>query len=343
MVPMRKMSLVLLFVLAATSCLAAPEDLPTLTSPDVLFDLGLTARDVALGSVGGVFSEDAGGVFGNPAALVNIGRSSFLFSQRSQSIGTGFQFANYAADLTSAAFSLNIRNGWGVLAGGIVDLSVDDIPQTDAGGFVPVGDSFSDKQTGLILSYAKPVDGDRASVGVSYRYLRHELANTNGDGHGFDVGLRYRFSQTWYGGVLVRDGTDVSWDDHEDLGVSVIKYSVSGRLYGGMDSPLWLMFSASQPSRRPARGAVGVEQRFLIDSSTIARGRYYLRASLGSAVLEERGFGQKEGLDFGQYAFGFGVVKPAVFMGADLVIDYAFRQGEYWDDSYFSIGVRVGR
>jgi len=213
-------------------------------------------------------------------------------------------------------------------------------------GFSPSGVSFGDEQTGLVFSYAKPFDGDRVAVGISYRYLRHESLNTEGTGHGFDLGLRYRFSETWYGGVLVRDGIDMEYDTHKENGVSAIKYSVGGRIRGSRSAPLWMMVSGMQQSKQPIIVSIGLEQRFVVRRDDIFDGAYFFRASLGNAYVEERNFGRHDGINAGEYGFGLGVAKRGLIPGGEIVLDYAYRLGErlgeVWNDSYFTLGVRLG-
>jgi len=68
-------------LILVTAAAAQENETPTLTSPDAVFDLGLHARSVALGSAGDIVNEDAMSVFQNPAALTTPSRTSTTISR----------------------------------------------------------------------------------------------------------------------------------------------------------------------------------------------------------------------------------------------------------------------
>ena len=322
---------------------ADENELPTLTSPDAVFDLGTNARSLALGAAGDIFSASALGLFGNPASLVNVKRLSLGGTIRSQELNGGeYSFSNADNSFSTFAIAFNLKHGLGCLGFGVLQFGVDDIPETPDEGVSPSGSSFNSLQTGLLVSYAKPVYGDRLAIGVTFRYLRHELHDEVGTGIGFDIGLKYRFTESWYGGLAVRDGVDMEWDGYEERGVSALKYSLAGRAYGRDSFPLWIMVSATQRSNWPINASIGAEQRFALVDSGLAAGTYFLRGAFGSAFIETRDFGDHDGVNIGDISFGMGASFTGLVPKTVLDLDIAYRNGDFWDDLYFTLNVGVG-
>ncbi len=143
--------------------------------------IDLDARSAAMGSAGMGLSGDAGAVFGNPAGLVHVQRSSFVASYAPWFVDINL----YGASLAHNFGQLGV---FGVhfiyLDSGDMDVTTVDDQQGTS------GETFSVSDFALGVSYARYLT-DKFAIGGNLRWIHEDLWVTDASVFGVDVGLMY--------------------------------------------------------------------------------------------------------------------------------------------------------
>ena len=168
-------SLIIMFCVLSTSVYAAAEA----GLAGSFLDFGAGARPLGMGKAYTALSEDATGVYWNPAGLAFLieneitAMHAFLFES------TNFDFLSYVQPLGSA----------GTFGVGVVVLSSTGFEETNSLG--DVTGSFNDIEAAVLLSYGINILNN-LSCGVTAKIVHQEISSYKDTGIGADVGLLYK-------------------------------------------------------------------------------------------------------------------------------------------------------
>jgi len=143
--------------------------------------IGLDARSVAMASATMATSDDAGAIFGNPAGLVNVKKSSFIASYAPWFVDINL----YGAGLVHNFGSFGVLGVHFIyLDSGKMDVTTVDDQQGTS------GETFSVSDFALGFSYARRLT-DKFSIGGNMRWIHEDLWVSSTSVFGVDVGLLY--------------------------------------------------------------------------------------------------------------------------------------------------------
>ncbi len=187
--------------------------------PGAFIKNGFGARASSLGNSFTAISNDASAIFYNPAGLSSVSKLQVL-GMYSNLFG-GVNGLNYG--------NLGISKGFefGTMGLGVIYSSVSDIPFVEnVSG--PSGETFSDNEMAVILSYSKKVT-DNLQIGASGKLIRHSIAGFEASGFGFDVGLLTIFNEKFRAGLMIQDavGAKINLNGTEDVYVSKFKFGIA--------------------------------------------------------------------------------------------------------------------
>lgn len=143
-----------------------------------LFQYGVGARALALGSAFVAMPSDAATMYWNPGALEHVARSSLSLFYSNLLVGASYNFVGYVhPTLSTGTF------GAGVLRVGVgdIDETVDDIN--------PIG-TLSFSQMEFLLSYAKQIPYN-LSVGGNIKVERQAFGRQTANAVGADIGVLF--------------------------------------------------------------------------------------------------------------------------------------------------------
>ena len=167
-------------------------------------EVGVGARELALGSAASVLTSGANAINWNPARLAGLSSRSLSASYNSLFLDESQGFLGYAAPL---------GNDMGVLAGGVNYLTVSDIYKR-AGDTENPDSTFSDNNTALTLSYAKSEVRPGLSLGASLKYVQQGLDGQNDRAMALDAGSVLKLGGTWTAALAVQNlGGKIGPDD----------------------------------------------------------------------------------------------------------------------------------
>ncbi len=143
--------------------------------------IDMDARSVSMGSAGMAFSGDAGAVFGNPAGLVNIQRSSFVASYAPWFVDINLYGASLAHNFGQiGVFGIHFI----YLDSGEMDVTTVEDQQGTS------GKTFSVSDFALGVSYARRLT-DKFSLGGNLRWVHEDLWVSATSVFSVDMGLMY--------------------------------------------------------------------------------------------------------------------------------------------------------
>jgi len=151
------------------------------TSGAQFLEIPVGARATSLGSAFAGFSDDATGVFWNPAGIVRIKNNAAHFSYMNW-------FDMFDFNAASISFS---SEGIGTFAASVIVLQMDKQEVTTEAQPNGTGRYYDAQDLSLGLTYAKYLT-DRFSVGLTFKYIRQRIWNESAQGVAFDVGTQYR-------------------------------------------------------------------------------------------------------------------------------------------------------
>jgi hypothetical protein len=160
----------------------------------LIYDLGTSARQIAMGNIDG-FSESSDSVFENPAGLYRINQFSMsVFSTK------------VMGEVQYTMMAISGKMPMGRIGVGVMQATVGDIPKTvryDGSTTTPTPDNdpetpnypqkehgFDYKNSIYKLSYQMSLT-DRLEGGINYVYYRNEFYSVLGTGSNFDLGVIY--------------------------------------------------------------------------------------------------------------------------------------------------------
>lgn len=271
---------------------------------------------------------DAGAVFGNPGALVDIDGYDVYLSKMNWIADIGYQSAAFGMSLGSiGVFALSIVS----IDMGTMDVTVNRmIAGEDRTEAVVTGETFTAGDFALGLSFARRIT-DRLSIGTNIKYIREEIADVNMDNISVDFGTVYYtgFRSLRLAMVIRNFGPDtrlVGWSEKDQAEAVAIRMPLDFRVGLAMDffedenSPHFLTVSVegTHPNDGPEKINTGIEY-------TLAR------------ILSFRG-GYRFNYDEESFTFGGGLRYSIGDMGARL--NYAYLDfGRLENVHMFSLGI----
>lgn len=212
---MRKIILIVLIMFVAKAYSQSGEG----GEPGAFMKNGFGARPNSLGNSYTAISNDASAIFYNPAGLSSVNK---------------FQVMGMYSNLFGSVEGLNYGNigvskgfEFGTMGLGVIYSSVSDIPYVEnVSG--PSGETFSDNEMAVILSYSRIVT-DNLQIGVNGKFIRHTIAGFEASGIGFDVALLTTFSEKLKMGLMIQDaiGATIKLNGREDTYISKFKLGIA--------------------------------------------------------------------------------------------------------------------
>ena len=232
--------------------------------------------DARQAAVAGAFTAtshgDAGAIFGNPSALVDVKNLDVVLSQ-----------VNWIADIGYQSVAVAKRFGnVGVIGLSIASVDMGEmdetinspIPGEDRTEAVVTGNTFTAGDIAAGLSYAKKIT-DRLSIGANVRWIREEIADVSMTNVSIDFGTTYYtgFRSLRLAMVARNFGPDahlVGWSEEYQAEAVDIRMPLDYRVGLAMDflegegSPHFLTFSTEgiHPNDGPEKINMGTEYSF---------------------------------------------------------------------------------
>ncbi|MBL7074049.1 hypothetical protein ISS37_02260 [candidate division KSB1 bacterium] len=256
--------------------------------------MGLGAKAMAMGDAFVAGGNDGFAGFYNPALLPSLVGRWIALSYRFLALDRRFMYLGYASPLKPTA---GLAIGW--ISSGIGDV----------GGYDFEGNYYGDLTAGedaFYFSFANKF-GDRVSVGLSAKVVRHRLDEVTARGFGLDFGgLIQVWSGLWIGGQVKDVRTQYSWDtsDYWEHGMSKVDHFPRVQRYG-----LCYRFSGSRMVMADVEAQDG----------EVA---YHLGGEVGFVLNPTALFVLRGGYDDGKPTLGFGY--SFSLYRASSVLDYAF-------------------
>ncbi len=187
--------------------------------PGAFMKNGFGARPNSLGNSYTAISNDASAIFYNPAGLSSVNKLQVM-GMYSNLFGS-VEGLNYGNIGVSKGFE------FGTMGLGIIYSSVSDIPYVEnVSG--PSGETFSDNEMAVILSYSRIVT-DNLQIGINGKFIRHTIAGYEASGIGFDVALLTTFNEKFKMGLMIQDaiGANIKLNGREDTYISKFKFGIA--------------------------------------------------------------------------------------------------------------------
>ncbi len=218
---------------------------------------GIGVRPISMGKAFVAIADDAHAGYWNPAglAILNTAQISAMYSNPVNYDligGTGVK------DIGYHTISLAYPTALGSLGLNTAYLSVGDIAEVkDASG--PTGNTFSDKEYGIIASYASSVT-EQIHLGVNLKFVHQSLWDDTGSGMGLDVGGLYQPLYNLTFGLMLQDLIEPKiklLEDGEEYAIPrQLRFGMSYKL---VDDKVLLAVGVDKASGRSPKVHLGTE------------------------------------------------------------------------------------
>jgi len=175
----KKNIIIILAVLLSLTVLSAKPFGKTGTTALQFLKLGIDARAVGMGEAYTAVSDDISSVWWNPAGLAPALNKQVFFSH-----------TNWPADIYHEFAAASYTNGVSTWALSAAVLHMDQMDVTDEEFFGPTGETFTNSDIAVGLSYATTFT-DKFSFGLTGKYLRENLYIYDVNSFSFDLGSMY--------------------------------------------------------------------------------------------------------------------------------------------------------
>jgi hypothetical protein len=202
-------------------------------------------------------ADDAHAGYWNPAGLAILNTTQFS-AMYSNPINYDLIGSAGVKDIGYQTVSLALPTGYGSLGLNAAYLSVGDIYVVeDASG--PTGETFSDKEYGIIASYASSIT-DQIHLGANLKFVSQSIRDDDGSGMGLDLGCLYQPLYNLTLGLMVQDLVEPKITLLEDGETYAIprRFRV-GASYRLMDNRILLAAGVDKASERSAKLHFGTE------------------------------------------------------------------------------------
>jgi hypothetical protein len=330
-----KLSIVLLLVVAFTNAFASGgKRNGTAGAQELLLPVGAKAMAMGGTDIAGITGVEA--IYFNPAGM----------SGMEGSVEAVFSVMNYIADVdvVYGAMAVNL-GGIGSLGLSVKSLTVGDIPVTTVQRPEGTGALFSPRFTVVGLSYSNFLTAS-IKVGVNFNLISEQIMSTSANGLGIDAGVQYdRFALVEglkLGLVLKNFGPQMQFSGPDLIRSATDNQSLRGSQFYSIDAAAFEL---------PSQLALGVtyEQQtsesfgWLVTTAYESNNFSNDVLKLGAEVGWNEMFFLRGGYHFVSEARddkAENIFGPSLGGGiyintaaVDLIIDYAYRFTEYFDDS----------
>jgi len=272
--------------------------------------IGVGGRATAMGGSFVAISDDASGLYWNPAGIVKSQRNEILFSHNEWVVDIKHEFAG-------GVYHLTPTDAIGI---SFTALHMDDMPVTTE--FMPAGtgEYFTVGSMAFALTYSRQMT-EQFSFGGTIRYIEETLDKLKMRGFMIDLGTLYytglgtsRFAVaiTNFGNELAPDGEVVLWGERKKEGWQSFSPPTMFRIGFAIEPyytemhRLTTTIQLNHPNDNSENVSTGVEYAY--QEMFFVRGGYKFNA------------------DEQNYSFGAGLKVPAVI--ADVTVDYSFANFE---------------
>lgn len=156
-------------------------------------EIGVGAREVAMGSAVTALANDANQIFWNPAGTALSDRQSW---------SAAFSYGQWIADLNYSAAAFGYNLGWGTATVGFQYFGVSDIPANRQNGYTdPVlQDLVTDENTSATYDFSDVAVSasfaryffDRLTLGATFKVVNESIDGVGASAVAFDFGSVYR-------------------------------------------------------------------------------------------------------------------------------------------------------
>lgn len=158
--------------------------------PGAYLHMGVGARALGMGRAYTAVANDVTAIYWNPAGLAGQDPYQLYFMHSILYLDTSMDFLAASAPTKS----------FGSFGLALLALSSGEFEQRTALNEV-VG-NFSTRDLAFLLSWSKQISGN-FSVGLNYKLVNQKILDFSGSGHGFDLGVKYRFFERLDAGVTI--------------------------------------------------------------------------------------------------------------------------------------------
>lgn len=161
--------------------------------------MGVGARALGMGGAFAGVADDATSTFWNPAGVARLHGRQLSTMHADLSLDRSYNFIN----MINPGKYCNWGISW-------IRAGVDSIQGYDLLGNPTT--VFDDREDAVVATAAKRLKNG-IDIGISFKYLKHELFNNSADGFGFDLGMLYDMSDHFRVGLVAKElGAELEWD-----------------------------------------------------------------------------------------------------------------------------------
>ncbi|MFC1712049.1 PorV/PorQ family protein [Candidatus Poribacteria bacterium] len=218
---------------------------------------GIGVRPISMGKAFVAIADDAHAGYWNPAGLAILNTAQFG-AMYSNPVNYDLIGGAGVKDIGYHTISLAYPAGFGSFGLNVAYLSVGDIfVVEDASG--PTGDTFSDKEYGIIASYATSI-AEQIHLGTNIKFVHQSLQDEDGSGLGLDLGALYQPLYNLTFGLMLQDLVEPKiqlLEDGEEY--SIPRKIRLGMSYKLMDDKVLLAAGVDKASGRSPKLHLGTE------------------------------------------------------------------------------------
>ncbi len=164
--------------------------------------LGITAgaRPSAMGGAYVALSDDANGMYWNPAGIARVSKNTLSFSNMDWFVDTQIQDGSVVVNGDDLGnFALSVRS-----------INYGEIAVTTPERPTGTGELFTPTDLSIALTYSKFIT-DKFSIGASTRFVQQKIWNVSSNGFAVDLGMIYQtdFRNMRIGMSILNFGTDM--------------------------------------------------------------------------------------------------------------------------------------
>lgn len=293
-------------------------------------DIGVGAREAALGTAVTALSGDASQAFWNPA-----GTALAADQRASATLYYGKWFADL--DHSALAFGYNLGNA-GTVTLGVQTFGVSGIQANRENGYTDpflkglvtddnTSETYDYLDLALSATYARYFV-DRLALGVTARYVNESIDGESANAVAFDFGSVYKlgFSGAQLAARLSNLGSGLTFYNQENPLPLTFSIGASAYPLNTEQARLMLSVDALKPQDNQQRVHGGAELSFY--DLLFLRGGY----KFGFTGSEDDGTSLRASVPFTTEAYSLGGGIQYRVSGYDLAVDYAFTQMQVVDD-----------